>query len=425
MKNTLLLIAALIGLTLSYGKAQNHVIWQIGEADNSSAEFALSPNEYKRFLEKDFGWEDKYFLIGSSSSKEDWPYVIPGPADQWGGTWSTSGWRSHTLNILFGIEKLPKEGEWLLIVDIQDINAKESPVFKISINDKSWKYELPLGSGNNTLEGNSTEAMEKKVEVHVPENGLKKSGNVEPTGSENNTTEDKSGEAMGHIIEIPIPDNVLKSGGNKISMTTIQGSWLLFDQIRLEGPEDAKLKENGNVFLRKVKVANYEIEHESDKAQPLLVDVEHLSGTPELSVVLDGKNIFTETIETGRYVFEAPMPAVSSAQKSTYKILIDGQEIQSGKVERSPQKLITPADYADTKMGTAHSRWMIAPGPWMPFSMVKLSPDNQNGGWQAGYDPIFETLGGFSHIHEWTMGGLSLMPTKWQADYRSGRSEKT
>jgi putative alpha-1,2-mannosidase len=51
---------------------------------------------------------------------------------------------------------------------------------------------------------------------------------------------------------------------------------------------------------------------------------------------------------------------------------------------------------------------MIAPGPWMPFSMVKLSPDNQNGGWQAGYDPIFETVGGFSHIHEWTMAS-----TRW------------
>ena len=47
----------------------------------------------------------------------------------------------------------------------------------------------------------------------------------------------------------------------------------------------------------------------------------------------------------------------------------------------------------------------------MPFSMVKLSPDNQNKGWQAGYQPTFETLGCFSHIHEWTMGGLGMMPT--------------
>ena len=53
---------------------------------------------------------------------------------------------------------------------------------------------------------------------------------------------------------------------------------------------------------------------------------------------------------------------------------------------------------------------MIAPGPWMPFGMVKLSPDNQNQGWQAGYQPSLENIGCFSHVHEWTLGGLGVMP---------------
>lgn len=39
-----------------------------------------------------------------------------------------------------------------------------------------------------------------------------------------------------------------------------------------------------------------------------------------------------------------------------------------------------------------------------------MSPDNQNSGWQAGYDPSFESIGTFSHIHEWTMAGLGMMP---------------
>ena len=79
-------------------------------------------------------------------------------------------------------------------------------------------------------------------------------------------------------------------------------------------------------------------------------------------------------------------------------------------IRRAPHNTITLADYIDTRMGTAHSRWMIAPGPWMPFSMVKLSPDNQDSGWQSGYDPSFESIGTFSHIHEWTMAGLGIMP---------------
>ena len=71
----------------------------------------------------------------------------------------------------------------------------------------------------------------------------------------------------------------------------------------------------------------------------------------------------------------------------------------------------TPADCVDVFAGTANSRWMIAPGPWMPFSMVKLSPDNQPHGWKCGYDYKRKYIDYFSHIHEWTMGGLGMMPT--------------
>ncbi|HET7116744.1 MAG TPA: GH92 family glycosyl hydrolase, partial [Hanamia sp.] len=98
------------------------------------------------------------------------------------------------------------------------------------------------------------------------------------------------------------------------------------------------------------------------------------------------------------------------SKESHYEIKINNHVVRSGMILRSPQKMITPAGYVNTMMGTAHSRWMIAPGPWMPFGMVKISPDNQNAGWQGGYDPIFESVGGFSHIHEWTMSGLSMLP---------------
>lgn len=82
------------------------VVWQIGVADNSGTELALGPSEYKKFLAHDFGYEDRYFLVGTSVDKNDFPYVLPGPDDTWGGTWSTSGWRTHDANILFGIKKI-------------------------------------------------------------------------------------------------------------------------------------------------------------------------------------------------------------------------------------------------------------------------------------------------------------------------------
>ena len=42
------------------------VVWQIGVADNSGTELALGPSEYKKFLAHDFGYEDRYFLVGTS-----------------------------------------------------------------------------------------------------------------------------------------------------------------------------------------------------------------------------------------------------------------------------------------------------------------------------------------------------------------------
>lgn len=70
------------------------VLWQIGKADNSDAEFALALSGYSSFLEKDFGWEDGFYLIGSSDPKTDWPYTLPGPEDEWGGTAPNAGWQA-------------------------------------------------------------------------------------------------------------------------------------------------------------------------------------------------------------------------------------------------------------------------------------------------------------------------------------------
>ncbi len=353
--------------------SRNRIIWQLGKADDSAREFAMAPSGYNDFLKNDFGWEDQDFIIGTNNAAIDWPYVLPGPRDSWGGTSGTAGWRSHVLNILFELKRAPASANWKLIVDLFDCSAEDPPLFKITVNGKPWKYQLEAGSNSSSFPDSSGTGKEKFISV-----------NLDP--------------------------GLIRPGGNEITLTSLQGSWLQFDQIRLEGPSSARLQKKQSVFIRGVKPADYEIRTDKVNAQPLLVDVEQVKGTPRLDVLLDGEKIFTETVETGRYVFEAPMPAIEKKRESEYKILIDGKIREKGKVVRIPSRLITPSGYVNTMMGTAHSRWMIAPGPWMPFSMVKLSPDNQNSGWQAGYDPIFESIGGFSHIHEWTLSGLLTMP---------------
>lgn len=89
MKKLIFLLLVVYTATKGYSDnttQDDTVIWKIGEADNSSNEFALAPANYKDFLKGDYGWEDRSFLIGTSTLLEDWPYAMPGPDDRWGGT---------------------------------------------------------------------------------------------------------------------------------------------------------------------------------------------------------------------------------------------------------------------------------------------------------------------------------------------------
>lgn len=379
-------------ITQAFCQQKQNVIWSAGKADQSANEFALAPDGFKKFVARDFGYEDKFFLIGYSKEKDDFPYVIPGPVDTWGGTWPTSGWRTNQVNILFAVKDMPAKGNYRLVIKLLDYAKKFLPLVKVSINNQDEKIQLQA-AGHDVLK----QPYPRQNEAYIDSAELK--GDLTA--------------ATAKTIEIPINPGIIKKGGNNVTITVLQGSWIMFDAVSLEGPQTI-LQAPGQLFVRGVKPAGYELQNNGTRVQPLLVSAQYLKGKPKISVVLDNKTIFSETLEKGNYEFEAPMPAVIHRQKSRYKILENGRVIEQGFVTRSNQKLQTLAGYVDTRIGTAHSRWMIAPGPWMPFGMVKMSPDNQNAGWQAGYQPSYESVGTFSHIHEWTLGGLGIFASNGQ-----------
>lgn len=383
--------------SLSYG--QQSVIWTIGEDDNQAADMALYPHAFADFLAHDFGYEDRYFLIGKSQSLTDFPFVLPGPDNAWGGTGQTAGIRSHFISLGFELADLQdsknpvngnlqqsKKEDWHLNINLLGVDAAHGSVLKLLVNGKPYVFQL---SGK------------KKVSA---------AGALSKSEVGNQTTTASVGPFDAHdeqVLGIALPNGLIKSGYNEIVITSLDGGWVAFDQLELVGPSSAALKPMADAVCRDVRPAKFQT---NNNVQPLLIDIIEAKSQAQLSVFLDGKEIYKTRLDSGRSVLEAPMPAVASEQKSTYELVINGKKQARGNVTRRPQDLVTPADYVNTMMGAAHSRWMIAPGPWMPFSMVKLSPDNQNGGWQAGYDPTFESIGTFSHIHEWTMAGLGTFP---------------
>jgi len=67
-----------------------------------------------------------------------------------------------------------------------------------------------------------------------------------------------------------------------------------------------------------------------------------------------------------------------------------------------------PVDYVNVFTGTSNSRWMINPGSYMPFGMVKLGPDNQGNVWNGGYEYTISRISGFSHLHGNTCAGYGI-----------------
>ncbi len=169
----LIFFVALAGLMFSCQPKQK-IVWQMGKADNSAAEFALAPDEYARFLEKDFGWEDKFYLIGLFHVKRKTGltfYLVR--QMEWGGTSGTAGWRSHVLNILFGLDKAPKNGAWSLTVNILDYQKEDPPLFKVTANGESWKFSLPKGSGNKIPQATTADSSGIVLEIPLPVGLLK------------------------------------------------------------------------------------------------------------------------------------------------------------------------------------------------------------------------------------------------------------
>ncbi|HYG20305.1 MAG TPA: polysaccharide lyase family protein, partial [Ohtaekwangia sp.] len=169
-----LLLLLLLSLTgIGRGVAQD--IWRIGKNDNSSADLALGPRDYKKFLSKDFGFEDRFFLIGRSNAATDFPYVLPGPDDTWGGTWGTSGWRTHEINILFALKSLPTGGQWKLVIDLVDANPKKS-LLKVGINEQQYEKFLLKGVSEASITGGSA-AGEKILEIPLRDGVIRNGGN--------------------------------------------------------------------------------------------------------------------------------------------------------------------------------------------------------------------------------------------------------
>jgi hypothetical protein len=262
----------------------NTTLWQIGEADNDTAEFALGPdrsNQYSTTFP-----HDALFIIGQSDPKKDWPYIQPGPADIWAGS------KSHTCTIMFGLKMTPTDGKGRIVLDFVDTHSAVPPKMEIKINDISFVRELPKGAGDDSAHGQPDKGRECRLVIDFP------------TGA-------------------------LKVGTNNITITSMEGSWVLYDQVALNvpsgfetGPIESQTK------LLEVNSQPYLVRHDDGKMyQPVLVSVLHIGEQTEAGVSVNGSEFSKQSLKPGFKVIEGLAPAVQEPTSIQVEARVAGKSI--------------------------------------------------------------------------------------------------
>jgi alpha-mannosidase len=262
----------------------NTLLWQIGKADNDTAEFALGPdrsNQYSVTFPN-----DALFVAWQSDPKQDWPYIQPGPADVW------AGGKSHTFTILFGLKMTSTEGKGQIVLDFVDTHSALPPKMEIKINDISFIRELPKGGGDVSAQGRP----------------------------------DKGSECR---LVIDFPAGALKGGSNHITITTLEGSWVLYDQVALTVPSgfEAGPVEPVTRFLN-AHSQPYLLRHADGKMyQPVLVSVLHIGQPAEAVVVVNGVESTKQSLKPGYKVIEGFAPAVKEPSEVQIDTKVAGKSI--------------------------------------------------------------------------------------------------
>ena len=235
LRQLLMSAACILGTGLLAG-AQNHVVWQIGEKDDSFREFAVAEKGYNG-ISKVFPEGMAVYSVGQSDLSAV-PFVIPGPDDGWAGR------RRGTLLVRFNVADQTLPSKLTLIMDMVAVHASHPPRLQVEINDFSSEIRLPAGNDNDFL--NKRIFTQKSV-----------------------------------TVTLDIPSASLRQGDNVLRITNVAGSWTVLDDIRLEASSAVRLSScKGGVSLA------------SSKSVPALVygaDGKKLRSPVQLSIVNWGK----------------------------------------------------------------------------------------------------------------------------------------
>jgi len=268
-------------------------LWQIGTPDGNNTEFALSPSQWGKFK------DDPLFVVGQSDPKTEWPYVQPGPNDNWAGS------RQHTFTVLFGLKALPAAGACRLEVSLLDTHASGPPKLEIQINGRSYERNLPGGAGDASVNG-------------------------EPA------------KGRPHKFQVEFPAELLRRGDNDIQIRTTTGSWLLYDWLGLAAPAGAELvPAMTRTVVSRVQAVPALQDHNGRQVQPVLVTLRHAGEPQAATLQLEGATPQPVTLQRGEQTFELAVPPVAEAANRKLTLLAGDRTLATRAIPFRPVRPMT------------------------------------------------------------------------------------
>ena len=253
----------------SPGQEEEAPLWRIGLDDDSTAELAHAPGNYQAYRRPAF------FVVGVSDPATDWPYVQPGTID---GGWAPG--TPQTFEVHFGLEALSESGPCQLTLDFVDTHSIDPPRLRVEVNGaRVAEVDTPRGAGDASVFGQPSLGRE-------------------------------------HVEVVEFPSRRLRAGNNIVSVTTVEGSWVLWDHLTLEAPAGARLcavdEETAlwNVFTAPVLKRRGE-----ELVQPATIELRHLGGPCTGTLTVEGEAPVQVELHTGTNAFETAFARAEEARQ--------------------------------------------------------------------------------------------------------------
>jgi hypothetical protein len=270
-----------------------HRLWQIGSIDGGNAEFALAPGDFADFK------DDAFFVIGRSESKRDWLYVQPGPEDDWAGR------RSHTFSIVFGAKGRPAQGKaCTLRLVLLDSQSRTPAELEFCLNGHARRQRLPAGTGDASITGKLERARHSRVDVELP-------------------------------IEAVQP------GLNVLTITTLSGSWLLYDALEFLAPPGIELAPAAGTIISGLQLEPGLKASQDRLFQTARLTVVHLGDRTSATLRLGAEALTDSPLRFGTQTINIQLPDVGTDQKMPVTIEHDGQPLATRTFAITPQRKLT------------------------------------------------------------------------------------